>query len=61
MALKGLREKGVTDDSLARVRAPIGLDIEAETPEEIAVSIVSEIILFKRGGTGQPMSSMQDR
>jgi xanthine dehydrogenase accessory factor len=61
MALKGLREKGVTDDSLARVRAPIGLDIEAETPEEIAVSIVGEIILFKRGGTGRPMSSMQDR
>jgi xanthine dehydrogenase accessory factor len=57
MALKGLREKGVSDESLARVRAPIGLDLEAETPEEIAVSIMGEIILLRRGGTGQPMSS----
>ena len=56
MALKGLREKGVSDESLARVRAPIGLDIEAETPEEIAVSIMGEIILLRRGGTGAPMS-----
>jgi xanthine dehydrogenase accessory factor len=57
MALKGLREKGVSDESLARIRAPIGLDLEAETPEEIAVSIMGEIILLRRGGTGQPMSS----
>ena len=56
LALKGLRQKGVSDESLARVRAPIGLDIEAETPEEIAVSIMGEIILLRRGGTGAPMS-----
>lgn len=39
-----LREKGCNEDLLARVYAPIGLDIGAETPEEIAVSIVAELI-----------------
>jgi xanthine dehydrogenase accessory factor len=39
-----LREEGFTDQHLARVRAPIGLDIGAETPEEIAVAIAAEII-----------------
>jgi len=56
MALNGLRQKGLSDESLTRVRAPIGLDIEAETPEEIAVSIMGEIVLLRRGGTGAPMS-----
>jgi len=53
---KALREKrGLTDDVLARVRAPIGLELEAETPKEIAVSILAEIIMLRRGGTGEPM------
>jgi xanthine dehydrogenase accessory factor len=39
-----LREEGFTEQDLARVRAPIGLDIGAETPEEIAVAIAAEII-----------------
>lgn len=43
----GLKEKGFTEKDLARVKAPIGLPIRAETPEEIAVSIVSEIIQEK--------------
>jgi xanthine dehydrogenase accessory factor len=38
------------------VRAPIGLEIGAETPEEIAVSIMAEIIAVRRGGRGLPMS-----
>ncbi len=59
MALKGLHDKGVSDESLARVRAPIGLEIEAETPEEIAVSIMAEIVMLRRGGTGQPMSPVK--
>lgn len=41
---KALRNKGVTDGDLARVHSPIGLPISAETPEEIAVSIVAEMI-----------------
>jgi len=39
----------------ARVRAPAGLDIGAQTPEEIALSIMSEIVLVRRGGSGRTM------
>jgi xanthine dehydrogenase accessory factor len=44
-----LREAGVTDDQLARVRAPIGLHLGARTPEETAVSICAEIISCQTG------------
>lgn len=44
----GLRENGFTEDDLARIHAPIGLDIGAETPEEIAVSILAECIAVRR-------------
>jgi xanthine dehydrogenase accessory factor len=44
-----LREEGVTDEELARVHAPIGLDIGARTPEETAVSICAEIIATRTG------------
>lgn len=43
-----LRSKGIRDESLKNVHAPIGLDIDAETPEEIAVSILAEIIKVRR-------------
>ena len=39
-----LKADGITDEQLARVHAPIGLEIGAETPEEIAVSILAEVI-----------------
>lgn len=51
-----LREKGVSEASLARVTSPMGLEVQAETPEEIAVSILAQIILLRRGGTGESMS-----
>jgi xanthine dehydrogenase accessory factor len=44
-----LREVGVTDADLARIMAPIGLDIGARTPEETAVSICAEIIAERTG------------
>jgi xanthine dehydrogenase accessory factor len=53
--LRHLREEGFAMEDLAAVRTPIGLDIGAETPEEIAVSIMAEVILLRRGGTGAPM------
>ena len=56
--LKLLRDSGVPQEHLDRIRTPIGLDIRAETPEEIAVSIVAELILERRGGTGQPLSQL---
>src|SRR5438552_6254515 len=52
-----LREAGVTDEELARVMAPIGLDIGARTPEETAVSICGEIIALR---TGRQAPSLRD-
>jgi xanthine dehydrogenase accessory factor len=40
---------------LNRVHSPLGLEINAETPEEIAVSIMAEIILLRNGGSGRSM------
>ena len=45
---------------MEELRAPIGLDIHARTPEEIAVSIMAEILMFRLGGTGQTMK-LDDR
>ncbi len=42
-------------ERIAEIRSPIGLDIKARAPEEIAVSIISEILMFRLGGTGLPM------
>ncbi len=50
---KGLTSVGVPAASLARVRVPIGLAIGAETPEEIAVSVVAELIAWRRGAARQ--------
>jgi len=58
LTCKALEDKGITRDILARVHAPIGLELNAETPAEIAVSILAEIIMERRGGTGQPMRWM---
>ena len=54
-AERKLRQAGVPAEKLARVHAPMGLELQAETPEEIAVSIAAEIIMLRRRGTGQPM------
>jgi xanthine dehydrogenase accessory factor len=50
MVYASLKEKGVPGEKLDRVHAPIGLDIGALTPEEIAVSIVAEMIQERRKG-----------
>jgi xanthine dehydrogenase accessory factor len=54
--LRLLREEGVTDDHLARLRSPIGLGLGARTPEETAVSITAEIIARANQGTGRPLN-----
>ncbi|AXE90384.1 XdhC/CoxI family protein [Streptomyces sp. Go-475] len=51
-----LREAGVSERELARLRSPIGLDLGARTPEETAVSIAAEIIATRHGGTGAPLT-----
>jgi xanthine dehydrogenase accessory factor len=50
-----LREAGVDDGALVRLRSPIGLDLGARTPEETAVSIAAEIIGLRWGGSGRPL------
>ena len=52
-----LRREGVAAELLRRVHAPIGLDIGAQTPEEIALAILAEIVLVRRGGEGRPKSA----
>ncbi|MFJ5995267.1 XdhC family protein [Streptomyces sp. NPDC092370] len=47
-----LREAGVTEMELSRLHSPIGLDLGARTPEETALSIASEIVAGRRGGSG---------
>ncbi|MEU0586843.1 XdhC/CoxI family protein [Streptomyces sp. NPDC006132] len=51
-----LREAGLGEPELARLRSPIGLDLGARTPEETAVSIAAEIIAARHGGTGAPLT-----
>ena len=48
-----LRAAGVSDDDIARISAPIGLDIGARTPEETAISIAAELVALRWGGSGQ--------
>jgi len=57
IVLEKLREEGADENELKRVRAPIGLDIGAVSPEEVALSIMSEIVAERRGGSGAPLSS----
>ena len=58
-AFAQLVKEGLPRDRLAQVRAPLGLDIGAETPAEIAVSVAAEIVLLWRGGTGSPLAEKE--
>jgi xanthine dehydrogenase accessory factor len=51
-----LREVGLGERELARLRSPIGLDLGARTPEETALSIAAEIVAAREGGTGAPLT-----
>ncbi len=52
-----LIEAGIPEEKLNRVNSPVGVELNAETPEEIAVSIMAEIILLRNGGTGKSMKA----
>ena len=57
IVIERLREAGATDEQLKKIRAPIGLDIGAVSPEEVALAIMAEIIAERRGGSGMPLSA----
>lgn len=54
-----LAEKGVPAEQLKRVSSPMGLELNAETPQEIALSIMAEIVMLNRGGHGARMSGAE--
>jgi xanthine dehydrogenase accessory factor len=59
--LARLREVGLTEDELARLRSPIGLDLGARTPEETAIAIAAELIQLRWGGSGRPLTATTGR
>jgi xanthine dehydrogenase accessory factor len=59
--LARLREAGMSEAELARLRSPIGLDLGARTPEETAVSIAAELIQLRWGGSGRPLTETDGR
>jgi xanthine dehydrogenase accessory factor len=59
--LARLREAGLAEAELARLRSPIGLDLGARTPEETAVSIAAELIQLRWGGSGRPLTDTGGR
>jgi xanthine dehydrogenase accessory factor len=54
--LSSLRAAGHSEASLRRVHTPVGLDLRAETPEEIALSALAHIVAVRRGGSGAPLA-----
>ncbi len=57
IVLQRLRESGAKEEKLAKVHAPVGLDIGAVTPEEVALAIMAEIVAARRGGRGGSLSA----
>ncbi len=55
--VKELQAHGVSAEALARVHSPMGLELHAETPEEIAVSILAEVLMVRDKGTGKSMKA----
>ncbi|GHA53600.1 xanthine dehydrogenase [Streptomyces tauricus] len=55
--MKRLRDGGLDAAELARLRSPVGLDLGARTPEEVAVSVAAEIVALRWGGSGAPLAA----
>jgi xanthine dehydrogenase accessory factor len=54
--LRRLRAEGVTDEQLARLRSPIGLELGGRTPQETAVSIAAELVMLRNRASGRPLT-----
>jgi xanthine dehydrogenase accessory factor len=61
IVIERLRAVGVAEDKLRQIHAPVGLDIGAVTPEEVALSILAEIVAHRRGGQGGSLSAWRRR
>ncbi|HEV7683603.1 MAG TPA: XdhC/CoxI family protein [Pyrinomonadaceae bacterium] len=57
IVLQRLRESGAAAERLEKVHAPVGLDIGAVTPEEVALAIMAEVVAVRRGGKGSSLSA----
>lgn len=57
---RNLLDNGIAQEKLSRVNSPVGLELNAETPEEIAVSIMAEVLMVYRGGSGNAMTVNQE-
>uniref|UniRef100_UPI00059263E6 XdhC family protein n=1 Tax=Nocardia takedensis TaxID=259390 RepID=UPI00059263E6 len=53
-----LRAAGVADDALRRLHSPLGLDLNAHTPDETAISIAAQILAVRDGGSARPLADM---
>ena len=60
LVLDYLAAEGIPEEKLAKISAPAGLDLGATTPEEVALSIMSQIVALRRGGTLKPLSLKDD-
>jgi xanthine dehydrogenase accessory factor len=61
LVLDDLRREGLSETDLDRVMAPCGLDLGARTPEEIALCVMSEIVMVRRQGSGMRLrDKLQD-
>ena len=54
-----LVEEGFSMELIDRIHAPVGLDVGAETPEEIAVAVAAELVMVRRGGSGLPLKGVE--
>lgn len=58
-AFRSLLKEGIPAGTLRRIYTPIGLDLRAETPDEIALSIAAELLMWRRGGSGGSLRDQQ--
>ena len=54
-----LRQAGLNETEIKRLRAPIGLDLGGRSAEELALAILAEVVMLRQGGSGLPLCSTQ--